>query len=56
MAKMKAIIQSMTVKKEEILLIIGSSSRKKRVALVLGTTIQEVNKLIKGYDMMKKSK
>jgi signal recognition particle subunit SRP54 len=55
MAKMKAIIQSMTVKeRRNPSLIIGSSSRKKRVALGAGTTIQEVNKLIKGYDMMKK--
>ena len=55
MAKMKAIIQSMTVKeRSNPSLIIGSSSRKKRVALGAGTTIQEVNKLIKGYDMMKK--
>ena len=55
MAKMKSIIQSMTVKeRRNPSLIIGSSSRKKRVALGAGTTIQEVNKLIKGYDMMKK--
>ena len=55
MAKMKAIIQSMTVKeRRNPSLIIGSSSRKKRVALGAGTTIQEVNKLIKGYDMMRK--
>lgn len=55
MAKMKAIIQSMTVKeRRNPSLIIGSSSRKKRVTLGAGTTIQEVNKLIKGYDMMKK--
>ena len=55
MAKMKAIIQSMTAKeRKNPSLIINSSSRKKRVALGAGTTIQEVNKLIKGYDMMKK--
>ncbi|MGM9977617.1 MAG: signal recognition particle protein [Clostridium sp.] len=55
MAKMKAIIQSMTVKeRRNPSLIINSSSRKKRVALGAGTTIQEVNKLIKGYDMMRK--
>lgn len=55
MGKMKAIIQSMTAKeRRNPSLIIGSSSRKKRVALGAGTTIQEVNKLIKGYDMMKK--
>ena len=55
MAKMKAIIQSMTAKeRKNPSLIINSSSRKKRVALGAGTTIQEVNKLIKGYDMMRK--
>lgn len=55
MAKMKAIIQSMTAKeRKNPSLIISSSSRKKRVALGAGTTIQEVNKLIKGYDMMRK--
>lgn len=55
MAKMKAIIQSMTAKeRRNPSLIINSSSRKKRVALGAGTTIQEVNKLIKGYDMMRK--
>ena len=53
--KTKAIIQSMTAKeRRNPSLLIGSSSRKKRVALGAGTTIQEVNKLIKGYEAMKK--
>jgi signal recognition particle subunit SRP54 len=55
MSKMEAIIHSMTLKeRRNPPLIIGSSSRKKRVALGSGSTIQEVNKLIKGYEMMKK--
>ena len=55
MGKMEAIIHSMTMKeRRNPSLIIGSSSRKKRVALGSGSTIQEVNKLIKGYEMMKK--
>ena len=53
--KTKAIIQSMTLKeRRNPSLLIGSSSRKKRVALGAVTTIQEVNKLIKGYEAMKK--
>ena len=53
--KTKAIIQSMTLKeRRNPSLLIGSSSRKKRVALGAGTTIQEVNKLIKGYEAMNK--
>ena len=54
--KTKAIIYSMTIKeRRNPALIIGSSSRKKRIALGAGATIQEVNKLIKGYEMMKKN-
>ena len=54
--KVKAIIYSMTAKeRKNPSLVIGSSSRKKRIALGAGTTIQEVNKLIKGYEMMKKN-
>lgn len=56
MAKMEAIIYSMTLKeRRNPQLVIGSSSRKKRIALGSGSTIQEVNKLIKGYEMMKKN-
>ena len=36
-------------------LVINNSSRKKRIAKGAGSTIQEVNKLIKGYEMMKKN-
>ena len=54
--KTKAIIYSMTPKeRKNPQLVIGSSSRKKRIALGAGTTIVEVNKLIKSYDMMKKN-
>ena len=54
--KVKAIIYSMTIKeRRNPSLVIGSASRKKRIALGAGTTIQEINKLIKGYDMMKKN-
>ena len=56
LGKVEAIIHSMTIKeRRNPSLVIGSSSRKKRIALGAGTTIQEVNKLIKGYDMMKKN-
>lgn len=55
LGKNEAIIHSMTKKeRKNPTLVIGSSSRKKRIALGAGTTIQEVNKLIKGYEMMKK--
>ena len=53
---MEAIIYSLTLKeRRNPQLVIGSSSRKKRIALGSGSTIQEVNKLIKGYEMMKKN-
>ena len=56
LGKIEAIIHSMTIKeRRNPSLVIGSSSRKKRIALGAGTTIQEVNKLIKGYEMMKKN-
>lgn len=56
LSKTEALIYSMTLKeRRNPSLIIGSSSRKKRIALGAGTTIQEVNKLIKGYDMAKKN-
>lgn len=56
MERIKSIIYSMTLKeRRNPSLVIGSSSRKKRIALGAGTTIQEVNKLIKGYDMMRKN-
>lgn len=49
----EAIIQSMTVKERENPIIINGS-RKKRIADGSGTTIQEVNKLIKQFDDMRK--
>ena len=53
--KVKAIIYSMTAKeRKNPKLLVGSSSRKKRIAKGSGTSLQDVNKLIKGHDMMRK--
>jgi signal recognition particle subunit SRP54 len=49
----EAIIQSMTMKERETPIIINGS-RKKRIADGSGTTIQDVNKLIKQFDDMRK--
>jgi signal recognition particle subunit SRP54 len=55
MGRVKAIIQSMTAKERKTPnLVSSSSSRKKRIAVGSGTTIQEINKLLKGFEMMKK--
>ena len=55
LGRVKAIIHSMTPKeRRNPKLIAGSSSRKKRIAKGSGTSLQEVNKLIKGFEMMKK--
>ena len=55
LGRVKAIIHSMTPKeRRNPKLISGSSSRKKRIAKGSGTSLQEVNKLIKGFDMMRK--
>jgi len=55
LGRIKAIIYSMTPReRRNPKLLAGSSSRKKRIAKGSGTSIQEVNKLIKGFDMMKK--
>ena len=55
LAKVKAIIQSMTAKeRKNPKLIVGSSTRKKRIAQGSGTSLQAVNKLIKGHEMMRK--
>ena len=55
LARVKAIIHSMTPKeRRNPKLIVGSSSRKKRIAKGSGTSLQEVNKLIKGHEMMRK--
>ncbi len=53
MLRVEAIITSMTAKerkKPEIL----NASRKKRIAAGSGTSVEDVNKLIKQYDQMKK--
>ena len=53
--KSKAVIQSMTAKeRKNPSLIAKSASRKNRIAKGSGTSVQEVNKLMKGYEMMKK--
>jgi len=53
--KSKAVIQSMTAKeRRNPSLIAKSASRKNRIAKGSGTSVQEVNKLMKGYEMMKK--
>ncbi|QAA33234.1 signal recognition particle protein [Clostridium manihotivorum] len=55
LAKTKAMIQSMTAKeRKNPNLVSGSSSRKKRIAVGSGSTIQEINKLLKSFEMMKK--
>ncbi|MBE6062170.1 MAG: signal recognition particle protein [Clostridium butyricum] len=55
MDRTKAIIQSMTAKERRNPDILNKEkSRKNRVAKGSGTTVQEVNKLMKSYEMMKK--
>lgn len=55
LGKVKSIIYSMTPKeRKNPKLLVGSSSRKKRIAKGSGTSLQDVNKLIKGFDMMRK--
>ncbi|MBS5937720.1 signal recognition particle protein [Clostridium sartagoforme] len=55
LSRVKSIIFSMTPKeRRNPKLIAGSSSRKKRIAKGSGTSLQEVNKLIKGFDVMRK--
>ena len=51
--KQQAIISSMTIEEKENYKVIHAS-RKKRIALGSGTTIQEVNKLLKQYHAMLK--
>ncbi len=56
MKKIESIINSMTIKeRKNPSLISGSPSRKKRIALGSGTNIQSVNKLLKDFEMMKKT-
>ena len=52
MTRMEAIIQSMTPGERENPSIINSS-RKRRIAAGSGTRVEEVNKLLKQFDMMK---
>ncbi|MBM7868957.1 signal recognition particle subunit SRP54 [Clostridium pascui] len=53
--KTEAIIGSMTIKeRRNPSLVSGSSSRKKRIASGSGTTIQDINKLLKQFEEMKK--
>lgn len=55
MKRREAIINSMTKKeRKNPSLVSGSSSRKKRIALGSGTNIQDINKFLKEFDMMKK--
>jgi signal recognition particle subunit SRP54 len=48
----KAIIQSMTMKERENPNVIGSS-RKNRIAKGSGTTVQDVNRLLKQFEQTK---
>jgi signal recognition particle subunit SRP54 len=51
----ESIINSMTKKeRKNPSLVSGSSSRKKRIALGSGTNIQDINKFLKEFEMMKK--
>lgn len=55
MAKVEAIIKSMTTaERKNPNLISSSPSRKKRIANGSGTTIQAVNKILKDFESMKK--
>jgi signal recognition particle subunit SRP54 len=55
MKRREAIINSMTKKERKNPgLVSSSSSRKKRIALGSGTNIQDINKFLKEFDMMKK--
>ena len=51
--RMQAILDSMTAKEREYPQIINGS-RKKRVAKGSGTSVQEINRLLKQYLQMKK--
>ena len=53
MAHTEAIILSMTPKERENPGIIGAS-RKKRIAMGAGVKVEDVNKLLKGFDQMQK--
>ncbi|HRD21068.1 MAG TPA: signal recognition particle protein, partial [Fervidobacterium sp.] len=51
--RVEAIINSMTPQERNNPDIINAS-RKKRIALGSGTTVQDINKLLKSYEEMKK--
>ncbi|WP_244833193.1 signal recognition particle protein [Clostridium sp. BJN0001] len=56
LSKIKVIVQSMTIKeRRNPVLISKSPSRKKRIADGSGVTLQDVNKVMKMYDAMKKN-
>ncbi|AWI03973.1 signal recognition particle protein [Clostridium drakei] len=55
MVKIEAIISSMTIKeRRNPSLVSGSPSRKKRISQGSGTTVQQVNKILKDFENMKK--
>ncbi|OFI07702.1 signal recognition particle protein [Clostridium acetireducens DSM 10703] len=55
LSRIEAIINSMTLKERRNSSLVSSSpSRKKRIAKGSGTTIQQVNKLLKDFESMKK--
>jgi signal recognition particle subunit SRP54 len=55
LVKTEAIIKSMTFEeRRRPSVVASSSSRKKRIAKGSGTTVQQVNKLLKDFEMMKK--
>ena len=51
LVKIEAIIQSMTVEERQRPQIINGS-RRRRIAMGSGTTVQDVNKLMKQYEQM----
>lgn len=53
LVRVEAIIQSMT-RKERLDPAIINGSRRKRIAFGSGTTVQDVNKLLKDFEMMRK--
>ncbi len=55
LCKIEAIINSMTIKeRENPKLLMGSASRKSRIAKGSGSTVNQVNKLIKDFENMSK--
>jgi signal recognition particle subunit SRP54 len=53
LVRIEAIIQSMTKKERENPALLNGS-RRKRIALGSGTSVQEVNKLVKQFEQMQK--